>query len=718
MLTQINILYKKMTNTHIRPILFGLLTVILTLIPFPANAAFKDYSAVMENLNRKLSSGCSAEDSIKVLTNMVDITLIRPVLYKPDSIIRLTYDVAVNNKDYATAYEMLRTRANLFSTHIDSLNRFLEYAKDLPPHPQKAETITFIEMKRNSFFTFYEENESSDKRIDELLRKLIINQPEDIYEQIYLLHAICLHLYRDSNGELMVKYYEDLNQLLDKLPSDCYSLRNLAAVESAIAYSLAGKKEKSIEADKNLLQIINNLKTHYNAIGRPYRNYGANKYVIYTRMLSNWEKLTPDEIEEYYNLAMKFKDEDVRAYNTYNQLPQPSIFYAAAKKDYKKLYELTKELSYSDLSGVRKHDILRYMMMAAESEGDVDMMLKTSKAYINVLEKRSQPTNHDRELQVLYETYKMREQMASTEIERQDEVNSLQHSIIVICGIALIGLIIMVICLIRLYRHSRKLTNTLFESNEALKSESCALRASQREVSNARDAAEKANEFKSDFIQNLSHEISSPLSTIVEYSRLLVDCTDAAKKPYLEKYAKMITDNTEFLNSVINDVFHLSEIDSDSVTLHRKLVDIRKVIDVSVGIVSSSLKPGVVIEIESETPNIDTFTDPNRVNQILNHVLENAVRYTEKGRILIAYDYVNNGKEIAISVTDNGPGIASKYKEHIFERFVKLNPKDEGIGLGLPISKLLAKLLGGDLVLDTTYSHGARFILTLPYAMK
>lgn len=707
-----------MTNNHIRPILFGFLTTILLFITFPAKATFRDYSAVMENLNNRLSANCSPKDSINVLSNMVDITLIRPILYKPDSITSLLYNVAVRNKDYATAYEMLRTRVNLYTTNIEGLNKLLEEAKNLPPHPQKEETITFIEMKRNSFFTFYAEEDTSEKRFDKLLRKLIMNQPEDIYEQIYLLHAICLHLYRDSNGELMVKYYEDLNKLLDKLPADCYSLRNLATVESAIAYSLAGKKEKSLEADRKLLGIIDTLKTHYNSIGRPYRNYGANKYIIYTRMLSNWEKLSPEEIEEYYKLAMKYRDEDVRAYNTYKILPQPSIFYAAANKDYKTLIELTRNLSYSDMLSIRKPDILRYIMQAAEHENDEDLLLRASKAYINVLEKQARPTNHDRELQVLYETYRMREQLASNELERQAEINKLQHSIIVICGIALIGLIIMVIFLIRLYRHSRKLTNTLFESNEALKSESCALRASQREVSSARDAAEKANEFKSDFIQNLSHEISSPINAIVEYSSLLVDCTDAAKKPYLEKYAKMITNNAEFLNSVVNDVFHLSERDSDSVTIHRKLVDIRKIIDIVVDTATPSLHPGVVIEVESETPNIDTFTDPNRVNQILNNVLENAVRYTEKGRILVAYDFVNNGKEIAISITDNGPGIPANYKEHIFERFVKLNPKDEGIGLGLPISRLLARLLGGDLILDTTYTHGARFIFTLPFTNK
>ncbi len=73
---------------------------------------------------------------------------------------------------------------------------------------------------------------------------------------------------------------------------------------------------------------------------------------------------------------------------------------------------------------------------------------------------------------------------------------------------------------------------------------------------------------------------------------------------------------------------------------------------------------------------------------------------------------------IAIAISDNGPGIDPKHKEHIFERFVKLNNHEEGAGLGLPLSRLIARLLGGDLVLDTTYTRGARFILTIPYAFK
>lgn len=685
---------------------------------YNASAAFKDYTEVVNNLNNRLAAHCPPQDSLHVLCNLLDIAQIRPMMYNPDSIMRLTYSVALHNNDTNTAFEMLRHLSNMYNQQIDSLNEFLQYAKALPGGEQRDETITFIEMQRNSYYSFYAEEDKREKRFDEKLKKLVQNPPEDIYEQIYLLHAICLHLYRDANGELMVKYFDELNKLVDQLPADCYSLRNIATVQSALAFSLAGEKDKSIEADKKLLDIIDNLKAYHNAHVRPYRSYLANRYIIYTRLLSNWEALSDGEIEEYYNMAMRLKDTDVRSHNTYNNMPMPSIYYAMAHDDFKKVIELTKDIPFETNSTLRKTEILRFLIQAAEYENDKDLLLRASREYNRQLEKLNRHTDHDRELEVLYDTHNMREQISQNEIERQKDVNRLQHAIIVICGIALIGLIIMLLCLIRLYRHSRKLSETLLISNEALKTESCALRSSQREVSSARDAARKANEFKSDFIKNLGHEVSAPFSAIIEYSHLLVDCSDASKKPYLEQYARMVTHNIEFISTVLNDVFHLSEIDSNTVSIKRKHTSIQMIAELAVNTVSPALNPGVEIEIKSDPADLDTFTDPTRLQQILNNVLENAVRYTTQGKILVDCYKLEGGKMIAIAISDNGPGIDPKHKEHIFERFVKLNNHEEGAGLGLPLSRLIARLLGGDLVLDTTYTRGARFILTIPYAIK
>lgn len=698
--------------------IFIMLMPALVLFSVTTKAEAVDYSEIMANFNKRLAAHCSHKDSIHILTNMMDIAQIYPEIYKPDSIAGITYYVAIKNKDYATANEMLRVRANSWCRNIDSLNVFRERAKAHPVDKTDDETITFIEMQRNSYYTFNANEEKREKRFDENLKKLIQNPPENIYQQIYLLHAICLHLYSESNGELMIKYFEDLNRLVNQLPADSYSLRNLVMVQTALALSLAGEREKAIEADRKLLALVDELKDHYVAIGRPYRSYEANKYVFYTRLLSAWENLKPEEIKEYYDASIDIVENDSRAANTYRAFPLPEYYYAAFRKDYHKMVDIVREKSINKIPSYRKPEILRTLITAAKNVGDSSMLHIASEQYIKHLENIVKHTSRDSELQVLYETHRVQEQMSKRELERQEEVNRMQRIFILISIAAILILVILLIFLKRQNQRNKELTKRLLVSNETLKSESCALRASQREVFAARDSAKKANEFKTDFIRSLAHEVGAPFNAITEYAHLLVDCSDTSKKPYLEQYAQIISNNIEFLNAMIRDVFHLSEIDSDSVTIVRRLSNVRKIINLSIDNLTPSLHPGVKIEVNPNAKDIDTFTDPSRIHQILKNVLENAVRVTTSGTIYFDYYLINGDKDLAIVISDTGPGIPQQYKESIFERFFKIHETETGAGLGLPISRLIARLMGGDLVLDTTYTHGARFILTIPYSVK
>ena len=108
------------------------------------------------------------------------------------------------------------------------------------------------------------------------------------------------------------------------------------------------------------------------------------------------------------------------------------------------------------------------------------------------------------------------------------------------------------------------------------------------------------------------------------------------------------------------------------------------------------------------------FTDPQRVHQILLNLLTNAAKFTPKGSITLAYSVDSEKETVTFSVTDTGIGIKADKKDLIFERFVKLDKETQGAGLGLTISRLLARILGGDVILDTTYTKGARFLLILP----
>ena len=126
------------------------------------------------------------------------------------------------------------------------------------------------------------------------------------------------------------------------------------------------------------------------------------------------------------------------------------------------------------------------------------------------------------------------------------------------------------------------------------------------------------------------------------------------------------------------------------------------------------MKPEVTLSLDPDAPKIDFFTDPTRLQQILNNLLTNAAKFTSKGSIVLSYAMDKDYQNMIFSVTDTGIGIPPNNKERIFERFFKLDRDSQGAGLGLTISLLLARNLGGDLWLDTTYTTGARFLLSLP----
>ena len=466
---------------------------------------------------------------------------------------------------------------------------------------------------------------------------------------------------------------------------------------------------------------MDSLRNYYSSNGRPYRSYGANRYIVYTRLLSNWEKLPEEDVRKYYEMARKFAADDPRAAATYAKAPLPDIYYAMATKDYAKARDLIQRHIDEPLVKNRRSQLLRYLIIASEALGDKDsLLLYASREYNRMLEQSINDRMQERykELQIIYDSYEFKQEYEKLRTEKSENESRMQRNIIIIVLAALIILLILVFFLVKQYRHSRKLAATLKIANDALKTERDTLRASQAALTKARDAALLSNQFTTDYIKNMSNEVTVPLNAIVEYSRLIVDCTDSNDRPYLERYAEQVESNCAFLTAIVNDVLHLSEIESEQVSLRRELVDLRHVAEISVEAIRSMVPKGVEIVIDSESSNPDTYTDPRRVQQILINVLGNAAKYTRQGRIFLECHIVDGGKSVAIAVSDTGPGIPAEEKERIFERFVKLDKNATGIGLGLPISRLLARMLGGDLVLDTTYTHGARFILTLPYVIK
>ncbi|MDE6333172.1 MAG: HAMP domain-containing histidine kinase [Muribaculaceae bacterium] len=629
----------------------------------------------------------------------------------------MIYHVANKNGITETALEMIRHRANSNNRNLDVLEMLDARINEFDVTPDAQQTKTFIAFAKNYYYVHYADENTRRNCFEEQLQKVSVNPPDNLYESIELLHAVCMYISLEAKGDLLVEYIDRLGTLINKLPEDNVELRNAYTVQAAIAYAAAGNTQKAVDADLKLIDIMDSLRNYYRTNGRPYRAYGANRYIVYTRLLGNWEHLADKDISKYYEMAMRYAVDDPRAAATYAKAPLPDIFYSMATKDYAKASKLIQKYVDEPLLSNRRSVLLRYLIIASDALGDKDTMLYASREYNNMLEQAidNRMKESYKELQIIYDTYGFKQEYESLRSEKSEGESKIQRIIIVVGSVALLVLLILVYILIKLYRRSHRLSETLQSTNKTLESERDSLRTSHESLVRARDAAMQSNQFKTDYIRNMSNEVTVPLNAIVEYSHLIVDCTDANDKPYLERYAEQVESNCAFLTAIVNDVLHLSEIDSDQVSLRRELVDLRKIAEISVETIRPMVHNGVEIIFDTESPNPVTYTDPRRVQQILVNVIGNAAKYTRRGHICLECNIVNDGKSVAIAISDTGPGIPCDEKDHVFDRFVKLDKNAQGIGLGLSISRLLARLLGGDLILDTTYTRGARFIFTIPY---
>ncbi len=231
----------------------------------------------------------------------------------------------------------------------------------------------------------------------------------------------------------------------------------------------------------------------------------------------------------------------------------------------------------------------------------------------------------------------------------------------------------------------------------------------------ARARAEEANKLKSDFLANMSHELRTPLNGILGYSELLqLELTDPAQ----QEFATTIRSSGEHLLDIVNDLLDLAKIEAgrielkllpqEVVTLATELVNNHKVHAQAKGL-------AMEFDIADDVP-AEIVTDAQRVRQILNNLLNNAIKFTDNGQIGLSIR--REGDRLAFTVSDTGRGIPPEALEQIFEKFRQLDQfvtRDQGgTGLGLALARELAHLLSGDLVVQSRPGEGSSFTLYLP----
>lgn len=245
------------------------------------------------------------------------------------------------------------------------------------------------------------------------------------------------------------------------------------------------------------------------------------------------------------------------------------------------------------------------------------------------------------------------------------------------------------------------------------------LRVKNTALEEAVTQANAANQAKSRFVANMSHEVRTPLNGIIGTAELLLQLQPTAEQ---RECAEAIRDCGLSLLRVLNDVLNLSKLEAGKVEIHPVPYEPARAVSDVVYLLQPLARGkglGLGIAVDPDVPRRVTG-DPDRVSQVLHNLVSNAIKFTAAGHVAVKVAAAPGGRAewIEYSVIDTGMGIAESERESIFERFVQLDNSRTreagGTGLGLAISRQLARLMGGDVLLSSRAGEGSTFTLRLP----
>ena len=238
-------------------------------------------------------------------------------------------------------------------------------------------------------------------------------------------------------------------------------------------------------------------------------------------------------------------------------------------------------------------------------------------------------------------------------------------------------------------------------------------------IADLRVANEKvrlADAAKTRFVQNMSHEVRTPLNAIVGFSQLLALPDGSFPPEEKDEFAGHIVNNTKMLTMLLDDILNASAMDNGKYRIQLEEGELHFMGRAAISSSEHRLQPGVTMDYSSDRESPFTFvTDPRRVQQILINLLTNACKHTSSGHIDLNSRVDSKRGMVVYTVTDTGTGVPPEMAEAIFDRFTKLNDFVQGTGLGLSICRDIASRMGARVYLDTTYTEGgARFVFELP----
>lgn len=241
--------------------------------------------------------------------------------------------------------------------------------------------------------------------------------------------------------------------------------------------------------------------------------------------------------------------------------------------------------------------------------------------------------------------------------------------------------------------------------------------ARTQEATEARARAEAADRAKTMFLSSMSHELRSPLHSIIGFTSVLLEGLEGELTPAQQEHLRVVSEASHHLLAIINDLLDMSKIEAGAVAIEVRSLPIRRPVErVIQRFRLQARQRGLELRADGLEPEIWIEGDERRIEQILSNLVSNAIKYTTTGSVAVSCG--RQESRVRIDVIDTGPGIAPDDWERLFKRFSQLAPSrgglTEGTGLGLAIAAGLAEAMGGEIVLQSKPGIGSTFSLLLP----
>ena len=301
------------------------------------------------------------------------------------------------------------------------------------------------------------------------------------------------------------------------------------------------------------------------------------------------------------------------------------------------------------------------------------------------------------ELAIIYET---REKEAK--IAEQERAMTQQRILAVSIAMLLIIIFLMIFTYHR-YRSSKRLA----EKNQELEQKN-------KELTIANARANESSQMKTNFIRQISHEIRTPLNILNGFAQVITGKDVELGAEEKQDIQQRIKENSMRITELVNKMLELSEASSQTIIERTDETTTKIIADQAIensGILHTDhIK--FDLQLQEGTEEFHLLTNQRYATRALVLLLDNAKKFTKEGEVRLIIS--QKPSEVAFTVEDTGIGVPAKQAEHIFEAFVQLDEYYEGTGIGLSVARSIVRRLGGDIVLDTTYQEGARFVMTLP----